>query len=78
MTSAQMYKTIFRGSSESGVELRVYNRKGCNPAKTSDDDKKVLKRLGFKWDRYNKSYVLENPTDEAIAEISKHVTIEKE
>lgn len=59
-------------------ELRVYNRddsKAHNVVKTSTDNKKILKRLGFRWDKYNHSYVLTNPTQDAIEEIQKNVNV---
>ncbi|MCL2703863.1 MAG: hypothetical protein FWE91_09690 [Defluviitaleaceae bacterium] len=72
MTSA--YLTLLKYSSE----LRVYNRRNTahNVAKTENENKQLLKRLGFKWDKYNHSYFLENPTDDAIAEIKTKVSIE--
>ena len=72
MTSA--YLTI----AANGSQLRVYNRRNTayHVAKTSDDNKKLLKRLGFKWDRTNKSYFLTDPTDEALAQIKEKVFVE--
>ena len=60
-------------------ELRVYNRdnkKAHSVIKTSTESKKILKELGFKWDKYNHSYVLVNPTEETIKEIQKYINVE--
>ena len=55
-------------------EIRVYNRLNTSYSvgKTSEGVKTELKNLGFKWDNQNKSYYLENAsedTEKAICEM---------
>jgi hypothetical protein len=53
-------------------ELRLYSRdntKAHSCVAFSAAEKKIIKPLGFKWDKRNHSYYLENPTAEAIAAI---------
>lgn len=53
-------------------EIRFYHRDDLsthNIKETPAEDKKFLKRLGFKWDNRNKSYVLYNPSSAVLEEI---------
>ena len=62
-------------------ELRVYNRdntKANNRVAFPKEEKAVLKKLGFVWDRQNHSYFLENPSNEAIVAIRNYVVIEND
>ncbi len=57
-------------------ELRVYNRnKQHDPIATPKEEKKLLKKLGFTWDKHNKSWCLYNATNEAINIIKSFVEI---
>ena len=55
--------------------LRVYNRKNYEPVATPKEEKSMLKKLGFIWDKHNKSWYLRDVTEEAINIIGNFVEI---
>lgn len=57
--------------------LRVYNRKKYGDVVAfPQNEKTLLKNLGFTWDNFNKSYLLNNPSESVITELSQYIAIQ--